>query len=124
MRISDWSSDVCSSDLRDVQIHLHDALLAPEVLDKDGEPCLQAFAEEPSILPQKGVLGCLLADRRSAANFPAAHIANEGVFNGVRIEHVMAAKSTVLSSNGGAGHARNDLVNRHPRLGNDEYGRG
>src|SRR3546814_13666000 len=86
MRISDWSSDVCSSDLRDVQIHLHDALLAPEVLDKDGEPCLQAFAEEPSILPQKGVLGCLLADRRSAANFPAAHIANEGVFNGVRIE--------------------------------------
>src|SRR3546814_8750917 len=50
---------------RDVQIHLHDALLAPEVLDKDREPCLQAFAEEPSILPQKGVFGCLLADRRS-----------------------------------------------------------
>src|SRR3546814_20498732 len=70
------------------------------------------------MLPQKGVLGCLLADRRSAANFPAAHIANEGVFNGVRIEPVMAAKSTVLRYNGGAGHVRIDLVQRHPILGN------
>src|SRR3546814_14596173 len=115
MRISDWSSDVCSSDLRDVQIHLHDALLAPEVLDKDGEPCLQAFAEEPSILPQKGVLGCLLADRRSAANFPAAHMSNEGVFNGVRIEPVMAAHSTVLRSNGGPGPALGSASCREQR---------
>src|SRR3546814_17244593 len=51
------------------------------------------------------------------SNLPAAHIADEGVVNGVCIEPVMTAKSTVLRSNGGAGHVRIDLVQRYPILG-------
>src|SRR3546814_19085736 len=39
------------------------------------------------------------------------------LFNGVCIEPVMTAKSTVLRSNGGAGHVRLDLVKRYPILG-------
>ena len=54
-------SGYCSYDL-------HDPPLAPHILDQEGEPGLQPFAEIAAALPQEGVLGGLLADRRAAAD--------------------------------------------------------
>src|SRR3546814_5961618 len=80
MRISDWSSDVCSSDLRrrldtvdagtefgDVEIDLENALLRPQCFDQDRVAGFDAFAKITAARPQEQILRGLLADGRCAA---------------------------------------------------------
>ena len=49
-----------------IEIHFHDAFLAPDVLDEEGEVGLQAFAHPAVAWPQEHILGRLLADGAGA----------------------------------------------------------
>src|SRR3546814_20058746 len=85
MRISDWSSDVCSSDLlveigagggldaigvaaeeNLVEVELEDLLLAQHVLDAPGEEGFLDLAGVAQFVGQQQVLRHLLGDGRSA----------------------------------------------------------
>src|SRR3546814_13287072 len=78
MRISDWSSDVCSSDLQDPR-------LRPQRLDQHRVPGLDALAHPARraavAAPQEQVLGDLLADRAGPAHPAAAGVAGAGLLN-------------------------------------------
>jgi len=92
--------------LGDVEVDLHDPVLAPDQLDQQREPGFQPLAEEAAALPEEGVLGGLLADRRSAADALAAFIVLHGLLDRGEIETVMAAEVPVLTANGGPRHVR------------------
>nr|GFD26172.1 hypothetical protein [Tanacetum cinerariifolium] len=49
-------------------VHLHDAALAPERLDEDGEVRLGRFAHVGAAVPEKNVFGYLLRNGRAAAH--------------------------------------------------------
>src|ERR1700756_3228858 len=57
---------------RDVEIHFHDAALAPEVFDQEREIRLERLAHIAAALDQEDVLRGLLADRRTATDAAGA----------------------------------------------------
>ena len=102
--------------LREIEIDLHDPPLAPQMLDQEGEPGLDAFARIAAALPQEGVFRCLLADRRSAPDPAARGIAFHRIFNGFEVEAVMRTELAVLGGDRRPNHVAVDLANRHPVL--------
>src|SRR3546814_4951428 len=82
MRISDWSSDVCSSDLRKAttthqEIHEHRYRLSFEINAKKGQPLGSkgggyAFAEE-------GSFGWIASHRRALRSLPPALLQREEI---------------------------------------------
>src|SRR6185436_991003 len=79
-----------------VQIDLHDPPLAPQMLDQEGEPGLDALA---------GI---------AAADPPARGIALHRILDRLEVEPVMRAELAVLGSDRGADHVAVDLADRHP----------
>src|SRR4051794_4127892 len=80
----------------DVEIDLHDPFLGPHRLDQDSEPGFQALSEIAAILPEEGVLGGLLADRRAAADLADAfEIARHGLLYRLEIEAVVGAEIAI-----------------------------
>src|SRR3546814_8524497 len=92
MRISDWSSDVCSSDLADV-------------------------TRPAAALPQKDILRGLLADGRSAAQLLTLGVALDRLFDRLAVEAVVAAKFAVLGRDHRAHHVAVDVRKAFPILG-------
>ncbi len=103
--------------LRDVEIDLHDPALAPDRLDEHSVPGLQPLADIAAALPEKDVLGGLLADRGAAPDPSAARIALEGFLYRLRVEAMMRAEFGVLPADGGARHVRIDVREGAPVLG-------
>src|SRR6185295_488335 len=97
-----------------VQIDLHDPPLAPQMLDQEGEPGLDALAGIAAAVPQEGRFRGLLADRRAAADPPARGIALHRILDRLEVEPVMRAELAVLGSDRGADHVAVDLADRHP----------
>src|SRR3546814_8646507 len=91
MRISDWSSDVCSSDLR--------AAVAA---------------------PQEQVLGHLLADRAGPAHPAAAGVAGARFLDGLEVETAVAGEVLVLGRDHRQRQAGRDLVHVAPVVGHAE----
>src|SRR3546814_2403434 len=92
-------------------------LLGPESLDQRREPGRKPFAEPAAGLPEKGVLGRLLADRRAAPNDPAPlGILPHRLRDRIDVEAAMAAEFAVLAGDHGALHVVVDLADRHPVL--------
>src|SRR6476469_1687176 len=96
-------SDAVSADPRlgDVEVDLHDPPLAPDLLDQDGEPGLESFAEIAAALPQEHVLGGLLADGRAAADVPAPLITLHRLLDRHAVEPVVDAELAVLAGDRG-----------------------
>jgi len=102
--------------LRYVQVDFHDPLLAPDSLDQQCEPGLQAFPEKAAALPKKRILCRLLADRRSATDPAAACIALGRLDNRFAIESIMGAEFAILARNRRTGHVRIHCGQAHPVL--------
>src|SRR5438067_1929240 len=84
------------------------------MLDQEREPGFDALSRIAAALPQEGILGGLLADRRSAADASAGCVALHRIFNGLVIEAMMRAELSVFRSDGCAHHVAVDLADRHP----------
>jgi len=88
------------SGLRDVEIHLHDPALAPDIFDQDGEIGLERLSHIAAPLPQEDVLRGLLTDRRSAADAVAPGlVAVIGLFDRLEVEAVVQAEARILGRN-------------------------
>src|SRR3546814_16252055 len=87
-----------------VEIDLHDPVLAPEQFDQHREPRLQAFAHPGPALPQKGVLGGLLADSGAAPKLAPLPVALDGLADRLQIKDTMAAEARILGGDRSARH--------------------
>jgi len=101
---------------RDIEIDFHDPPLSPHGFDQEGEPGFKALPEEASTLPEKGILGCLLADRRSATNTTAAGVSGRRLEDCLAIKTAVGAEFSVFTSNGGARHVGVHRGKAHPVL--------
>src|SRR3546814_13423094 len=81
-----------------VEIDLHDPVLAPELFDQHREPRLQAFAHPGPALPQKGVLGGLLADSGAAPKLAPLPVALDGLADRLQIKAPTAAEARILGT--------------------------
>src|SRR3546814_14254373 len=79
-----------------VEIDLHDPVLAPEQFDQHREPRLQAFAHPGPALPQKGVLGGLLADSGAAPKLAPLPVALHGLADRLQIKAPTPATPRIL----------------------------
>src|SRR5204862_6351164 len=104
------------SGLGDVEVNLHDPPFAPDILDQQREPGFEPFADIAAALPQEHVFGCLLADRRAAADASAARVALDGLLDRLAIEAVVLAELAVLAGDHRADHVAVDIVERFPVL--------
>ncbi len=97
-----------------VEVDLHDALLAPYILDEHCEIGLKALAHPAVSRPQKHVLGRLLADGAGAA-LPAAAAALEiGAGNLLGVEAVVLEKTVVFAGHDSLGQVVRHLAQGHP----------
>jgi hypothetical protein len=104
------------AELGDIEIHLEDALLAPQRLDQDGERGLDALAEVTTARPQEQILGDLLRDGRSAATLARLPVAGVGLLDRFQIKTMVIPELLVLGGDRGlAQHAR-DFLRRHPAV--------
>ena len=103
--------------LGDVEIDFHDPSLAPELLDQECEIGFGRLTRVAAALPQEGVLGGLLADRRTAADATARGIALGRILDGVPVEPAVLAALPVLGGDRGADHVAIHLIEAHPVLG-------
>src|SRR3546814_17720546 len=117
MRISDWSSDVCSSDLQDPR-------LRPQRLDQHRVPGLDALAHPARraavAAPQEQVLGDLLADRAGPAHPAAAGVAGARLLDGLEVETAVAGAVLVLGRDPRQRQAGRALAPAAPVVGNAE----
>src|SRR3546814_12744423 len=93
-----------------VEIDLHDPVLAPEQFDQHREPRLQAFAHPGPALPQKGVLGGLLADSGAAPKLAPLPVEPDGLADPPQIHAPMAAAARIRG-----GHRRPRQLAADPR---------
>lgn len=101
----------------DIEIDLHDPPFAPYLLDPEGEPGFQTFAEIAATLPQKDVLGGLLGDRRTAAQAFALGIVECRRRNRFGIKAVMLAELGILGRNHRRDEVAIDIGQAFPILG-------
>src|SRR5690606_30537393 len=84
------------TELRDVRIHLQDAALGPQQLDGEGVVRLDPLAQPASAVPEKEVLGHLLADRAGPAQAAAVTARRDHGRDRVEVEAAVARKGLVL----------------------------
>ena len=97
-----------------VEVHLEDTLLAPNVLDEDGEVNFEALAQPTVAVPQKDVLGRLLTDGAGAALPLAALRLVDGLTDGLEVESVVLQEILVLAGDYSLAGVVAYLVERDP----------
>jgi len=99
----------------DVEIDFHDAALAPQILDQHREPGFEPLPNIAATLPEEGVLGGLLADRRAAADDAATPgVAAHRLGDRIPVEALVGAKLAVFGGDRGPHHVAVDLLEAHP----------
>ena len=100
--------------LNGIQIHFHDALLAPDVLDEEGEVGLQTLAHPAVARPQEHILGGLLRDGAGTAFAATAQGFEPGQIDLFEVEAMVLFKQVVLAGNHCLGHVVGDAVEGYP----------
>ena len=102
--------------LDDVEIDLHDALLAPECLDQEGVIGLQPFPHPGALGPAEHVLGRLLRDGAAAAMARAALALLHHNVQRDDVEAVVSEEVVVLRRDGRLVHVGRNLLDGLPFL--------
>ena len=102
------------AELRDIQVHLENALLGPAGLDKHREVRLQTLAHEGVAGPQEQILGHLLRDRARAAQVLALLAGAHCRADGVQVEAGVEGEQLVFGGHYGDGGVRGYLLQVHP----------
>ncbi len=97
-------------ELGQVHVDLEDAALGPHRLDQGGEDGLGRFAQPAAPLPQKGVLGGLLRQRRGPAAGPRGH----DLADLVHVEAPVAAEIRILGGDDRPQHHGRDVAQVGP----------
>src|SRR6185437_14508490 len=96
-----------------IEIHFQDPFFSPYPFDHEGEIYFERLAHPASALPEKNVLGYLLADRTGAMKRFAFLIVLHGFFDGLEIETVMIGEQLVLAADHGQLGIRRNILHRH-----------
>ena len=100
-----------------IQIHLHDAFLAPKELYQDREICLYCFAQVGARVESEDVLSRLLGDRAaSACDAAVALVELVGTADGVPIEAAVVVELGVLVVDDSGDEVGGDILEGCPLM--------
>ena len=102
--------------LNAVQVHLHDALLAPNVLNEKGEIGLETLAHPGGRRPEKHVLGRLLTDGAATAKALAHEALGSRFLDALNVEAIVLQEKLVLARHHGQRQVLRHLGDWYPRV--------